>query len=425
MGTMIKVLFICHGNICRSPMAACLLRALAEREGLSDRLEADSAAVTCEELGNPVYPPARRTLEGHGVPCDGHRARQLTASDYVAFDYLIGMDASNLRRMRSICGGDPDRRLSLLMDWTGRGGDVADPWYSGDFETAFRDIEAGCRAVLERLRPLLEQEDPLTAGGIRRAMGEAAAGLRIEALEKATSTNLLLRDRAEAGAPDGTVLTAETQTQGRGRRARRFFSPPGCGLYLSVLLRPSLPPEDAPLLTAAAAAAAAEAVEAVSGRAAQIKWVNDVLLDGRKVCGILTEGRVSAETGRFAYVVVGAGFNVCPPPGGFPPELAELAGTVLPEAADGARSRLAAEFLRRLRGYAARLEERTFLEPYRARSVVPGRRVTVYRTDGTQRAARALALDERCRLVVAYDDGSRETLDSGEVSLRMEGASYV
>ena len=117
--------------------------------------------------------------------------------------------------------------------------------------------------------------------------------------------------------------------------------------------------------------------------------------------------------------------EIRPPPGGFPPELAELAGTVLPEAADGARSRLAAEFLGRLRGYAARLEERTFLEPYRARSVLPGRRVTVYRTDGTQRAARALALDERCRLVVAYDDGSRETLDSGEVSLRMEGASYV
>lgn len=403
-------------------MAACVLRALAEREGLSGRLTVDSAAVTCEELGNPIYPPARRTLEAHGIAADGHRARQLTADDYARWDYLIGMDGSNLRRMRAICEGDPDGRLSLLRGWTGQGGDVADPWYSGDFEAAYRDIEDGCRAVLARLRPALERDDPLTAGGIRRALGGAAEGLSIEALEEAGSTNQLLHDRAEDGAPDGMVLTAETQTQGRGRRARRFFSPPDCGLYLSVLLRPSMPPEDAPLLTAAAAAAAAEAVETVSGRGAQIKWVNDVLLNGRKVCGILTEGRVSAETGRFAYVVVGAGFNVCPPPDGFPPELAGLAGTVLPEARCGARAQLAAEFLRRLRTYAAELPQRTFLAPYRALSIVPGRRVTVYRTDGTRRAATALALDERCRLTVAYDDGSHEALDSGEVSLHLEGA---
>ena len=420
---MIRILFICHGNICRSPMAACVLRTLAEQAGLAERLTVDSAAVTCEELGNPIYPPARRTLAAHGVAADGHRARQMTADDYTGWDYLIGMDGSNLRRMRSICGGDPDGRLSLLRDWTGQGGDVADPWYSGDFEAAYRDIENGCRAVLAQLQPALERDDPLTAGGIRRALGKAAAGLRIETLEEAGSTNQLLHDRAEDGAPDGLVLTAETQTQGRGRRARRFFSPPGCGLYLSVLLRPSMPPEDAPLLTAAAAAAAAEAVEAVSGRNAQIKWVNDVLLDGRKVCGILTEGRVSAETGRFAYVVVGAGFNVCPPPGGFPKELAELAGTVLPEARCGARAKLAAEFLRRLRTYVEEFPQRTFLEPYRVRSIVPGRRVMVYRTDGSQRAATALALDERCRLMVEYDDGSHEALDSGEVSLRLKGAN--
>ena len=121
-------------------------------------------------------------------------------------------------------------------------------------------------------------------------------------------------------------------------------------------------------------------------------------------------------------MVVGAGFNVCPPPDGFPPELAGRAGTVLTEARCGARAQLAAEFLRRLRTYAAELPQRTFLAPYRARSIVPGRRVTVSRTDGTRRAATVLALDERCRLTVAYDDGSHEALDSGEVSLQLEGA---
>ena len=152
---MVKILFICHGNICRSPMAEFIMKAMAREAGVGDRLWIGSAAVSREELGNPIYPPAQRQLRAHGVPFDDHRARQMTRADYGAYDLLIGMDSGNLAGMRRICGGDPEGKLRLLMAYTGAARDVADPWYSGDFDAAWRDIESGCRALLDALRPSL------------------------------------------------------------------------------------------------------------------------------------------------------------------------------------------------------------------------------------------------------------------------------
>ena len=148
---MIKVLFICHGNICRSPMAEFVMKDLVKKAGLSPQFYIDSAATSREEIGNPVYPPARRKLAEHGVPCGGHTARQLTGGDYAAYDLLIGMDQATLRNMRRICGGDPEGKLHLLLDYTGSPGDVADPWYTGDFEATWRDVLAGCRGLLAAL----------------------------------------------------------------------------------------------------------------------------------------------------------------------------------------------------------------------------------------------------------------------------------
>ena len=144
-----KVLFVCHGNICRSPMAEFILKALVKARGLQDSYHIESAAVSSEEIGKPIYPPAKRSLTQHGVPFDpSTRARRVSAEDYRNFDRIICMDASNLRLIRRIIPDDPEGKIHLLMSYTGVGRDVADPWYTGDFEEAFQDILAGCEAML-------------------------------------------------------------------------------------------------------------------------------------------------------------------------------------------------------------------------------------------------------------------------------------
>ncbi len=152
---MIKILFVCHGNICRSPMAEFVMKALVRCQGIEKKFVIDSAATSSEEvwngIGNPVYPPAREIMAQHGLSCKGKRARQMTRADYGQYDYLIGMDSANLRNMQRICGGDPEEKISLLMDYTSRPGNVADPWYTRDFEATWRDVSEGCQGLLEYL----------------------------------------------------------------------------------------------------------------------------------------------------------------------------------------------------------------------------------------------------------------------------------
>ena len=148
---MIKLLFVCHGNICRSPMAEFVMRDLASRSGMSARFHIESAATSAEELGNPVYPPARRKLREHGIDCAGKTARRLRQEDYDEYDLLIGMDKANIRNITRMCGGDPEGKIRLLMSYTGAEREVADPWYTGDFEATWRDVSAGCAALLDSL----------------------------------------------------------------------------------------------------------------------------------------------------------------------------------------------------------------------------------------------------------------------------------
>ena len=146
---MRRIIFICHGNICRSPMAEFILKALVKAKGLDDLYYIESAAVSTEETGNPIYPPAKRCLTDHGVVFDARkRARRVTPEDYDRFDRLICMDSSNLCRLRRIIPDDPQKKVHLLMSYTGQSRDVADPWYTGDFETTFQNILEGCEAML-------------------------------------------------------------------------------------------------------------------------------------------------------------------------------------------------------------------------------------------------------------------------------------
>lgn len=149
---MTNILFVCHGNICRSPTAEFLMKEIVKKAGLEDQFHIASAATSTEELGNGVYPPAKRMLAAHGISCEGKRARQIRAEDYRYYDYLIGMDQYNMRNMLRFFGKDTQGKLHNLLDFAGRKGEaVADPWYTGDFQTAWDDIEAGCAGLLKQL----------------------------------------------------------------------------------------------------------------------------------------------------------------------------------------------------------------------------------------------------------------------------------
>lgn len=145
-----RILFVCHGNICRSTMAEFVMKDLVEKAGITD-IEIASAGTSSEELGNPVHYGTRQKLAEHGISCAGKFARQMNRSDYAAYDLLIGMDNANIRNMNRICGGDPENKISRLLDHTNRPGEVADPWYTGNFEETWCDVLAGCQALLNKI----------------------------------------------------------------------------------------------------------------------------------------------------------------------------------------------------------------------------------------------------------------------------------
>lgn len=240
------------------------------------------------------------------------------------------------------------------------------------------------------------------------------AGLRLREYECVGSTNAVALEAARAGEAEGLIVVAEKQTAGRGRRGRSFFSPAGSGLYMSLLLRPTIAPERAVLLTAAAATAVCGALEAVCGVSASIKWVNDVLVDGKKVCGILVESAAGPDG--LEYAVVGIGVNLAEPEGGFPEELRGIAGAV----SGGAerRGELVSEILARLMRLYAAIERGEGVEGYAERVTPPGTRVTVLAPDGA-REATVLGTDINCRLLVRYDDGGEGALFSGEISIKV------
>ncbi len=155
---MFKIMFVCHGNICRSPMAEFVFKDLLEKRGLTEKYYVSSSATSTEEIwngiGNPVYPPAKAELKKHGISCDGKRAVQVTREDYVNYNLLVVMDSNNMRNIMRIIGSDPDKKVHKLLIFAGQDRDVSDPWYSGDFTTCYNDILLGCTALLDTLEKI-------------------------------------------------------------------------------------------------------------------------------------------------------------------------------------------------------------------------------------------------------------------------------
>lgn len=248
---------------------------------------------------------------------------------------------------------------------------------------------------------------------------------KVTVLQETESTNTLVKELARSGEPAGTVVIAGSQSGGRGRLGRSFFSPEDTGIYMSILLRPAISPERVVMLTTMAAVAVCEAIENVCGFEAGIcgiKWVNDIFVEGRKVCGILTESSFSTDKeGRpvTEFCVVGIGINCYEPEGGFPEEIRNTAGALLGERQEGFRNRLCREILERFDMYYGEESLGTHFEKYRERSIVLGREVEVISlADGTKKCAKAVDIDYDCRLIVRYPDGKTEVLSTGDVSVK-------
>ena len=283
---------------------------------------------------------------------------------------------------------------------------------------SLRSLGYGIDAVQNRGYCLDEHTDILSVQGIRRYLDKQWQYLSLEVLPCADSTNALLRRRAAEGAKEGCVILANQQTQGRGRLGREFYSPPDTGVYMSLLLRPQdLEPSQGVSITTMAAVAVCRAIEEVAGKQADIKWVNDVFLNGKKVSGILTEGSYHLETGKLDHVVLGTGINVYPPAGGFPEELADIADSIFRNQVNEGKNRLAASFLNHFLSIYHSGDRTCYAEEYRARSMVLGRAIRIFSPTGERRAY-ALDVDNNCRLVVRYEDGSVDALSSAEISIQ-------
>ena len=270
-------------------------------------------------------------------------------------------------------------------------------------------------SVPNRGHRLAAEPDRLDLKAIRSALGDHPWAGTVALLQTVDSTNNYLKTLGASGAPQGTVAIAEAQTGGRGRLGRRFDSAPGAGVYLSVLLRPACPPQAMMTLTAQAAVAVRRAIAAVCGVQPEIKWVNDLYLNGKKICGILTELTLEAETGLVNYAVVGIGINCNRPAGDFPEALRPIAGSILSQTGRPVdRSCLAAEMIRAL----FELPDLDWHGEYAAACMNLGRPVSILAPGRPPEEALALSIGPQAELIVRTAAGETRSVNSGEVSIR-------
>lgn len=270
-------------------------------------------------------------------------------------------------------------------------------------------------AVTNRGYKLQEDTDVLTKQGIEKYL-DAKTNVVLDVRQSVTSTNVLMKEYVQE--KEGYVLAASEQTGGLGRLGRSFQSPQDTGIYFSILLKPHIAHEDITLLTVMAAVAVAEAIEKYTEKQPGIKWVNDIFVDEKKVCGILTQASFSMENFDPEYVVVGIGINVYEPQGGFDEAIKNIAGAIQKERVSDLKNKILAEVLNRYMYYYQNFETKEFVKAYQDRSFVVGKDVYVVSGDNKVKA-KAKAVDDACHLVVEYEDGRTEALSTGEISIRL------
>lgn len=273
------------------------------------------------------------------------------------------------------------------------------------------------KAVTNKGYSLDKSNDILSEQGIAKTLGNAADSFELHIYDTLESTFVNAREFANSGSQEGLAVICARQTKGRGRLGRSFFSPMDTGVYMSVLLRPKMAATDAVKITTAAAVAVADAVDELTGERSEIKWVNDVYLRGKKICGILTEASFNLENGGLDYAIVGIGVNVYAPKEGFPEDIQDKAGAVFQKRQGGLRNKVAALVLKNFWKYYTELEENTFYEGYRSRVMWIGEKINIITPKQTTPAT-LIDVDKDCRIVVRFEDGSEKTVSTGEISIR-------
>lgn len=274
-------------------------------------------------------------------------------------------------------------------------------------------------AVTNKGYALSVNSNVLSKSGIMPFLNDKTKNsITLDIRKTVTSTNTVLKEIALNGGKQGYVLVAGEQTAGKGRLGRAFYSPDNTGIYMSILLRPKMTIDDSLLITTSAAVAVSKAIEKLCDKEAKIKWVNDVFVDGRKVCGILTESALDFESGSLEYAIVGIGVNISKPENDFPDDIRNTAGGFLDNVKGNVRCRLVAEILNEFSNQMENLSSRYYLDEYKRRSFLIGKNITVIKPNGNKEA-KAIDIDNKARLVVQYADKSIEHLSSGEVSVRL------
>ncbi len=266
---------------------------------------------------------------------------------------------------------------------------------------------------------VINKKDKISKKGILKYLNSDKNIFQINCYDRVTSTNLIAKEKAQQGAGEGYIVIADYQTAGRGRLGRSFFSPSDTGIYFSIVLKPKRKIESAVLITTAAAAATANAIESVCNKQADIKWVNDIFVNDKKVCGILAESVINSNDDLPEYIVLGIGINVYNPNDGFPSEISDTAGYLLEKNEANTKNKLIAKILDNFWIFYERLENKEFFEDYKNRNLAIGKNIIVI-TPTENKNAKCVGIDDNFRLLVEFENGQKDAISTGEISIRIK-----